>query len=479
MNFSNTCEQTVVEGFLIEAFSSLEEAQSYHQLAQQRQGIEKVDTSLKSQDDSIQNNTREATNKKWPSLSDNGHMGMPEALVKYHNWHMNNGDTRRPIDISSPKDVLNNNIFDWRETSNKNGKQAAWTEVGTIRVGERNQVHSFIVDNRKMLASYSSENNTNNKEHFANRMGQRNANKERPPKEKTMSPIIAYPYTTSTLSGKLIQTAPSQMDSSHTICSSDVDIQDDWFKARNQPNSSYGRGSPLSHSLSAVSFASNLSYRHHKWNSFSKAEQTSSGISSKPEVTVFQRCENCGREHYGGFASGRFCSSKCARTVGGNARKRQRLEAQGIRFDDNGNPLDPIPKRLRYTPKHNVHREGDKPGKGYRLCIHCQQPTPNRKVKCQYCGEENPNAVRARRLVENPKKVQMTAHSDTPQTTSFTSPSATWTSTSKSDEKTKAECQQETMHSETEEEDDEYLVKDDSQDNTQHKKQLQYILNPC
>jgi len=36
------------------------------------------------------------------------------------------------------------------------------------------------------------------------------------------------------------------------------------------------------------------------------------------------KCEICRRSHDASYGSGRFCSSKCARTMGGNATKRNR-----------------------------------------------------------------------------------------------------------------------------------------------------------
>ncbi|GJQ12098.1 hypothetical protein GpartN1_g3889.t1 [Galdieria partita] len=479
MNFSNICEQTFVEGFLIEAFSSLEEAQKYHTLVP-RQEISQSGICLKPQDWSIHCNLVEEKDTQFASLPDDSHIGMKETLFQNDSyWNKNHGDTKRLVEGYLSKDATNT-MLDGKQTSNRNGKRAAWTEHGIIQVGGRNQVHSFQVDDRKMLASYTKS----PKEHrIPTTMTGGNANNNEWPIQtsKTMNAVIACPYTTSTLRGKWmqLQTSPSHRESSYTICSSDVVVPESGVKGHHHESNSFSfhRGSP-SYSLSTVSFTSNRS-SHHLWNSFEKAERASTGTSSLPQVTIVQRCENCGREHYGGFASGRFCSSKCARTVGGNARKRQRLEAQGIRFDDNGNPLDPIPKRLRYTPKHNVHREGDKPGKGYRLCVHCKQPTPNRKVKCQYCGKENPNAARSRKLYDERQTSSnpITVHSDTPpQTTS--SPSTTWISTWKSDEENKTENQP-TMHSETEEEDDEDVVNDNEQNNnTQHKKQIQFLLNP-
>eukprot|EP00178_Gracilaria_changii_P024286 TRINITY_DN73174_c0_g1_i1.p1 TRINITY_DN73174_c0_g1~~TRINITY_DN73174_c0_g1_i1.p1 ORF type:complete len:237 (-),score=55.12 TRINITY_DN73174_c0_g1_i1:157-867(-) len=38
-----------------------------------------------------------------------------------------------------------------------------------------------------------------------------------------------------------------------------------------------------------------------------------------------KRCETCGASHDGSFGAGRFCSSRCARTVGGLAHRKKRL----------------------------------------------------------------------------------------------------------------------------------------------------------
>lgn len=45
-------------------------------------------------------------------------------------------------------------------------------------------------------------------------------------------------------------------------------------------------------------------------------------------IVNMKACETCKRLHDGSFASGRFCSSRCARTVGGIARKMQRLRSR-------------------------------------------------------------------------------------------------------------------------------------------------------
>lgn len=330
-----------------------------------------------------------------------------------------------------------------------------------------------------MMMSYRLENDANNKmkRPFSTTTRQTDISKEdlSSLKDNMTSSNMTCPYTISTLKEKEMQSYQPPCPISQTMCSSDAPLSENWHKARDEYHFGYS-GSILPHSLSTVSMASRRSYYNDTWNNSLKSEQTSTDTSSKPPPTlsVAQRCENCGREHYGGFASGRFCSSKCARTIGGNARKRQRLEAQGIRFDDNGNPLDPIPKRLRYTPKHNIHREGDKPGKGYRLCIHCNLPTPNRKVKCQYCGQANPNAVRSRKLLEDKRgqgnNTCVGVDSNIPQTTSNTSPTGC---ISTSRDSLQQDRRQETVHSETEEEDDEDLVKEQ-----QDSPQIQFLLNP-
>eukprot|EP00871_Galdieria_phlegrea_P003417 jgi/Galph1/4076/GphlegSOOS_G2742.1 len=56
----------------------------------------------------------------------------------------------------------------------------------------------------------------------------------------------------------------------------------------------------------------------------------SNGGTSSPYVILLKPCETCGELHNGTFASGRFCSSKCARTVGGLARKKQRLQSKAV-----------------------------------------------------------------------------------------------------------------------------------------------------
>ncbi|KAK4525667.1 hypothetical protein GAYE_SCF15G3576 [Galdieria yellowstonensis] len=488
MDDDTSCEQTWIEGFFIEAFSSLEEAQRYHYQQQQRvQENKKEDGYAQNIYGMIHgNNGKEIA---MITSSKDSPIRMPENSVHNEEWKMNCKDVSRTI--SSSHDHANDTRDKWggvfgRQWSHQNGMtDDNWTESGKIQVPGRNQVHSFIVDHRNVLAfrkKTTSESRSSHRHYSMNPTNDQNCFTSHDD-ELTTSPGIPYPYTTSTLKQK---TSFAPWDTCHTMSSSDnTSVSENWFKATD--NGNRFQASPLTRSYSAMSPKSHL---NHPWNHHSSYEATQSNNNTNPRFEVgsftsspretsgkivVQRCENCGREHYGGFASGRFCSSKCARTIGGNARKRQRLEAQGIRFDDNGKPLDPIPKRLRYTPKHNVHREGDKPGKGYRLCIHCNQPTPNRKIRCQYCGEENPNAVRARNLIESQRKAKTqptTIDSTIPHDASIPS---TWIYAVSQVKSVDPTPQGTSTHSETEEEEDEMEIQ---KEETQNKKQIGFLLNP-
>lgn len=44
-----------------------------------------------------------------------------------------------------------------------------------------------------------------------------------------------------------------------------------------------------------------------------------------------KRCETCATTHDGSFGAGRFCSSRCARTVGGLAHRKKRLLERGAK----------------------------------------------------------------------------------------------------------------------------------------------------
>lgn len=44
-----------------------------------------------------------------------------------------------------------------------------------------------------------------------------------------------------------------------------------------------------------------------------------------------KQCETCGSSHDGSFGAGRFCSSRCARTVGGLAHRRKRMLERGMK----------------------------------------------------------------------------------------------------------------------------------------------------
>lgn len=50
-----------------------------------------------------------------------------------------------------------------------------------------------------------------------------------------------------------------------------------------------------------------------------------------PSAQYKKRCETCGTEHDGSFGAGRFCSSRCARTVGGLAHRKKRMQERDAR----------------------------------------------------------------------------------------------------------------------------------------------------
>lgn len=66
-------------------------------------------------------------------------------------------------------------------------------------------------------------------------------------------------------------------------------------------------------------------------------------------------CETCGAEHDGTFGAGRFCSSRCARTVGGLAHRKKRLAERGMIADAAAVQLPPAsysipPFEYRHIP---------------------------------------------------------------------------------------------------------------------------------
>lgn len=68
------------------------------------------------------------------------------------------------------------------------------------------------------------------------------------------------------------------------------------------------------HSISITQYFETLFYIMNQSNNFVR-------IAPNGRVPTF-RCELCRRPHDASYGSGRFCSSKCARTMGGNATKR-------------------------------------------------------------------------------------------------------------------------------------------------------------
>lgn len=72
-------------------------------------------------------------------------------------------------------------------------------------------------------------------------------------------------------------------------------------------------------------------------------------------------CETCGAEHDGTFGAGRFCSSRCARTVGGLAHRKKRLAERGMIADAAAVQLPPG----SYTnPTYDFHHIPTRPLNG-------------------------------------------------------------------------------------------------------------------
>lgn len=61
-----------------------------------------------------------------------------------------------------------------------------------------------------------------------------------------------------------------------------------------------------------------------------------------PTACFRKACETCKTDHDGSFGAGRFCSSRCARTVGGLAHRKKRLAERGI--STQGHPPSSIAK---------------------------------------------------------------------------------------------------------------------------------------
>lgn len=78
-------------------------------------------------------------------------------------------------------------------------------------------------------------------------------------------------------------------------------------------------------------------------NLYSDRMQRSFGAEAGPPAPILPRasnaaspgskkCEMCGRGHDATFGAGRFCSSKCARTVGGLAHRRKRALERAAQY---------------------------------------------------------------------------------------------------------------------------------------------------
>ncbi|KAK4523628.1 hypothetical protein GAYE_PCTG70G1524 [Galdieria yellowstonensis] len=76
---------------------------------------------------------------------------------------------------------------------------------------------------------------------------------------------------------------------------------------------------------------------------FHQRRQSLEGWRLSSCLTNLKPCETCGKMHNGSFASGRFCSSKCARTVGGIARKKQRMQNKNKENNARIVPRDKFP----------------------------------------------------------------------------------------------------------------------------------------
>jgi len=82
-------------------------------------------------------------------------------------------------------------------------------------------------------------------------------------------------------------------------------------------------------------------------------------------------CENCGKEHNGSYASGRFCSSKCAR---GFSTKAKRKEINHT-----------ISKKLKGRSNETPHLTKNKE---IKICLECKKEYTTRIKTQLYCSQE-------------------------------------------------------------------------------------------
>lgn len=87
-----------------------------------------------------------------------------------------------------------------------------------------------------------------------------------------------------------------------------------------------------------------------------------------PSAHYKKRCETCATEHDGSFGAGRFCSSRCARTVGGLAHRRKRMQERDARQKYCSLPSSTIAihpmhniMKTRLPPRHENSRSNNPP----------------------------------------------------------------------------------------------------------------------
>mmetsp|Transcript_9880 Transcript_9880/g.20765 ORF Transcript_9880/g.20765 Transcript_9880/m.20765 type:complete len:179 (+) Transcript_9880:159-695(+) len=98
------------------------------------------------------------------------------------------------------------------------------------------------------------------------------------------------------------------------------------------------------------------------------------GATTGASLSQMKSCEQCGGPHDGSYASGRFCSPRCARTVGGIATKRRRrthVSRDSRSFGSNATrPIEtPIAPRLPPVTSQAAPTPSTSPSQAWRVSI--------------------------------------------------------------------------------------------------------------
>jgi hypothetical protein len=105
-------------------------------------------------------------------------------------------------------------------------------------------------------------------------------------------------------------------------------------------------------------------------------------------MIVNSKCENCNKEHDGGYGSGRFCSAKCARGFSTKNKRKEINKKVSEKLSYNNKKYCECGKTLDYR-NTSGYCLNCKPGSLVKHCVDCGKEKSNSKsVRCVECSRK-------------------------------------------------------------------------------------------